>query len=198
MSPRGVATPEIRSQLFEAADRVMVREGPDGLTSRAVTDEAGCAKGMLHNHFDDFESFLAQFALDRIHRIVHQLEGLQAQAGRASVVTNLTDAAVEVFGSNAPAIASLITSRPSVFAKVQSAMTADGSPFTEIERSFAEYLEKEKKIGRVAPGADAKMLAFTIFGSLHNSFFMGGQRSLARARVREVVKALVGNSLTAS
>ena len=63
MSPRGVAIPKVNEQLFDAADRVLAREGPTGLTSRAVTEEAGCAKGILHNHFTDFDSFLVEFVL---------------------------------------------------------------------------------------------------------------------------------------
>ena len=50
-------------QLFAAAERVLVRDGPDALTSRAVTTEAGCAKGVLHRHFADFDAFLAELVL---------------------------------------------------------------------------------------------------------------------------------------
>ena len=53
--PTGVAHPRVREHLFEAAERVLLREGPSALTSRAVTTEAGCAKGVLHRHFADFD-----------------------------------------------------------------------------------------------------------------------------------------------
>jgi AcrR family transcriptional regulator len=43
--PTGVHLRDARQQLFDAAERVLLRDGPDALTSRAVTDEAGCAKG---------------------------------------------------------------------------------------------------------------------------------------------------------
>ncbi|MEY9997042.1 hypothetical protein ABIE67_009074 [Streptomyces sp. V4I8] len=45
--PTGVHLRDARQQLFDAAERVLLRDGPNGLTSRAVTDEAGCAKGVL-------------------------------------------------------------------------------------------------------------------------------------------------------
>ena len=54
---RGVAIPEVREQLFAAADRVLTRTGPAGLTTRAITAEAGVANGVLHRHFRDLDSF---------------------------------------------------------------------------------------------------------------------------------------------
>src|SRR5262252_2682905 len=41
--PRGVGIPEVREQLFAATDRVLARAGPSGLTTRAITAEAGAA-----------------------------------------------------------------------------------------------------------------------------------------------------------
>ena len=67
--PTGVAIRDVREQLFDAAERVLLRDGPNALTSRAVTTEAGCAKGVLHKHFADFDAFLAEFVLDRIARL---------------------------------------------------------------------------------------------------------------------------------
>src|ERR1700724_3650096 len=64
--PTGVAIRDPRGQLFDAAERVLLRDGPAALTSRAVTAEAGVAKGVLHRHFADFDAFLAAFVLDRV------------------------------------------------------------------------------------------------------------------------------------
>jgi AcrR family transcriptional regulator len=66
--PTGVALRDAREQLFDAAERVLLRDGPSALTSRAVTTEAGCAKGVLHRHFADLDAFLAELVLDRIGR----------------------------------------------------------------------------------------------------------------------------------
>nr|MDQ6938034.1 TetR family transcriptional regulator [Actinomycetota bacterium] len=54
--PTGVALRDAREQLFHAAERVLLRAGPNALTSRAVTTEAGVAKGVLHRHFADFDA----------------------------------------------------------------------------------------------------------------------------------------------
>jgi AcrR family transcriptional regulator len=119
VSPRGVAIPDIREQLFAAAERVLARNGPSGLTSRAVTDEAGYAKGVLHNHFDDLDGFLAAFVINRSRRLASSAHGLVSLAGQGTVADNLTDAAMSLFGSSAAAISSLVVSRPSLVQRLR-------------------------------------------------------------------------------
>src|SRR5271155_2212943 len=102
---------DARQQLFDAAERVLLRDGPSALTSRAVTTEAGCAKGVLHRHFADFDDFLAELVLDRIARIERQSLSLMGSAGTGTVTDNLTDALRTVFGSVALIIVGLVISR---------------------------------------------------------------------------------------
>src|SRR5690242_6918512 len=95
--PTGVAMHDAREQLLDAAERVLVRDGPSALTSRAVTTEAGCAKGLLHKHFADFDAFLVELVRDRIGRIEQQSAALLESAGSGTVVDNLTGALTAVF-----------------------------------------------------------------------------------------------------
>src|SRR5438874_11369332 len=97
--PTGIRIRDVREQLFAAAERVLLRDGPNALTSRAVTTEAGCAKGVLHRHFADFDAFLAELVLDRIARIGIQAAALRDSAGTGTVAGNLTDALMDLFGS---------------------------------------------------------------------------------------------------
>ena len=99
------------AQLFDAAERVLLRDGPSALTSRAVTAEAGCAKGVLHRHFVDFDTFLAEFVLDRIARLGEQAAILRQAAGTGTVAANLTRALTDLFQSPAREILGLVTSR---------------------------------------------------------------------------------------
>ncbi|MFC6937927.1 TetR/AcrR family transcriptional regulator [Actinomadura yumaensis] len=102
--PTGVAMRDAREQLFDAAERILVRDGPGALTSRAVTAEAGCAKGVLHRHFADFDAFLAELVQDRIARLGRQDAALREAAGTGTVAGNLTGALIELFGPVARAI----------------------------------------------------------------------------------------------
>src|ERR1700753_3994886 len=96
--PTGVHLRDARQQLFDAAERVLLRDGPSGLTSRAVTDEAGCAKGVLHRHFPDFDGFLVDLVLDCAALLETKAEALRASAGTGLVTENLARALTALFG----------------------------------------------------------------------------------------------------
>src|SRR5690349_2129626 len=127
MSPRGVAIPDARERLFAAAERVLAREGPAGLTNRAVTEEADCAKGLLYNHFADLDDFVAQLVLDRFETIAAEVRPLPGMAGAGDVRKNLTGAALALLGTNGPAITAAALSRHEVTQRVRQAW-AEGAP----------------------------------------------------------------------
>jgi AcrR family transcriptional regulator len=164
---RGVAIPEVREQLFAAADRVLARDGAAGLTTRAVTAEAGVANGVLHRHFRDLDEFLASFAASRLRGIADGAAALPARAGHGSVTGNLTDATLAVFGASAQALMSLIAAKPELSPALEHDADRSGG-LGDIERHFAAYLDAEKKLGRIGPGADTEALAFTLLGTAHH------------------------------
>jgi AcrR family transcriptional regulator len=166
--PTGVAIRDVREQLFAAAERVLLRDGPNALTSRAVTTEAGCAKGVLHRHFADFDAFLTELVLDRIAQIGHQATALRDAAGTGTVAGNLTDALMDLFGSVAVAIIPLITFRDELRARLRQARQAGGVPLlTEATLMIGSYLAAERDLGRIAADADVGTLAPTLIGAGH-------------------------------
>jgi AcrR family transcriptional regulator len=191
---RGVPIPELHERLFAAAEQIMARDGVAGLTSRAITDEAKCAKGVLHNHFDGLEGFLAAFAVDRVHRTEDAVSALPAQAGHGTVRDNLTAAALSVFGTGATQIAALITSRPTLGARVLTALGPDGQPFGRIQATFASYLRAERELGRLPATADADTIAFTLIGTVHHLFFTANGTEPDPGRVRGIVTTLLGDA----
>jgi AcrR family transcriptional regulator len=192
MSPRGVAIPELREQLFTAADRVLERDGPPGLTSRAITEEAGVAKGILHNHFADLDGFLLAYAVDRIRAVAARAQELEALAGQQTVTANLTEAAITLFGPTALALSSLILARPSLIGPLNDALASGGDPLGVIEAGIASYLDAEQNLGRVKAGSDTKTLALALVGSVHHLFFTRPAQPLERAAVQRIVAALLG------
>ncbi|GAA3080399.1 TetR/AcrR family transcriptional regulator [Streptomyces olivoverticillatus] len=168
--PTGVALRDAREQLFNAAERVLLRDGPNALTSRAVTTEAGCAKGVLHRHFADFDAFLAELVLDRIARIDDQAAALCDSAGGGTVTGNLAGALTDVFESVAVAIVGLVTSRDELRARLRQT-TPTGIPvLTEATAMLASYLTAEQEVGRIAADADVSTLAPTLIGAGHLLF----------------------------
>jgi AcrR family transcriptional regulator len=157
----------VRSQLFDAAERVLLRDGPSALTSRAVTTEAGFAKGVLHRHFADFDTFLAELVIDRIKRIDSQAAELCNSAGTGTVAGNLTGALMDLFGSVAVAIVALIISRDDLRARLGQTRPAGVPVLTEATAMVASYLSAERQRGRIAVDADVDMLAPMLIGTGH-------------------------------
>jgi AcrR family transcriptional regulator len=169
--PTGVALRDVREQLFAAAERVLLRDGPHALTSRAVTVEAGVAKGVLHRHFADFDEFLAELVIDRIARVQFEAKALFARVGAGSVVENLRVVLEDLFGSVAVAIVSLITFRDDLRARLRAVRGVRGVPLlTDASEMVASYLEAEQDLGRVDPGADVRTVAGMLIGAGHLMF----------------------------
>jgi AcrR family transcriptional regulator len=165
--PTGVALQDARGQLFDAAERVLLRDGPGALTSRAVTTEAGVAKGVLHRHFADFDAFLAYLVLDRIAGVDQQATVLSEAAGTGTVADNLTDALVILFGPITVGIVALLIARDELRTRLREAGTARIPLLGEGTAMIRAYLLAERDLGRLARDIDIRTLAPTLIGAVH-------------------------------
>jgi AcrR family transcriptional regulator len=162
---------DARQQLFDAAERVLLRDGPGGLTSRAVTDEAGCAKGVLHRHFTDFEAFLTDLVLDRAAQLEAQASALRRSAGSGTVADNLTAALTALFGPVPVAIIPLITFRDELRARLRQARPGGGiTILAQATTAVSAYLSEERALGRIAADADIDSLTLSLVGGGHLLF----------------------------
>jgi AcrR family transcriptional regulator len=169
--PTGVRLRDPRQQLFDAAERVLLRDGPAALTSRAVTDEAGCAKGVLHRHFDDFDGFLVALVLDQEARLRRDAEVLRASVGTGSVVDNLATALVTLFAPVPLAIVPLVTFRDELRARLKAAVPGGGvAILAPVTAAVAAYLAGERDGGRIAAEADVDTLTLALVGGGHLLF----------------------------
>lgn len=169
--PTGVHLRDARQQLFDAAERVLLRDGPNGLTSRAVTDEAGCAKGVLHRHFTDFDAFLTDLVLDRAAQLETQASALGESAGAGTVAANLTSALTTLFGPIPMAIIPLITFRDELRARLRQARPGGGiAILAQATTAISAYLADERERGRIAADADIDSLTLSLVGGGHLLF----------------------------
>jgi AcrR family transcriptional regulator len=186
--PTGVALRDPREQLFAAAERILLRAGPNALTSRAVTDEAGVAKGVLHRHFADFDVFLTELVNDRIRRL--DADPLPASAGTGTVTGNVTAALTRVFGPVAVGIVGLVTARDGLRARLRAAGLTGIPLLAQATSMIAGYLAAERELGRLAAGADVDALALTLVGSAH-MLFAGAEHPPAEQEVHRVVATVL-------
>ncbi|MFH8290039.1 TetR/AcrR family transcriptional regulator [Streptomyces sp. NPDC018059] len=193
--PSGVHIHNVRGQLFEAAERVLLRDGPSALTSRAVTEEADCAKGVLHRHFTDFDAFLAELVLDRVRGIGERTTTLRAAAGTGSVVDNLADALQDLFEPVTVAIVALITFRDGLRARLREAGLTGIPLAVEGAAMIAAYLTAERESGRLAGDADIDTLAPTLVGAGHLLFADRASAPPQIAAVRKMVTTVIAGAL---
>jgi AcrR family transcriptional regulator len=190
--PTGVALRDVRDQLFDAAERVLLRDGPSALTTRAVTAEAGVANGVLHRHFADFDAFLAELVLDRKERMDRQAAALREAAGTGTVAGNLADAVTALFGSVAVAIVALVTFRDELRARLRQTWPAGVPVLTEAVVMIAEYLAAERDLGRITADADVATLAPTLIGAAHLLYADRTGTPPEPEAVRKMVTTVIG------
>jgi AcrR family transcriptional regulator len=166
--PTGVHLRDPRQQLFDAAERVLLRDGPHALTSRAVTDEAGCAKGVLHRHFTDFDGFLTELVLDRAAQLEEHTARLRESVGTATVVDNLSAALTALFGPVPAAIIPLLTFRDELRARLRHATPGGGiAVLGQATAAITAYLVAERELGRIAADTDIDSLTLSLVGGGH-------------------------------
>ena len=168
--PTGVAIRDPRGQLFDAAERVLLRDGASALTSRSVTAEAGVAKGVLHRHFADFDAFLAELTLDRVTRVAALAAALREAAGTGTVGGNLA-AALPAGAHPGGARADSPGHRAGRAAR-QAARRHRVPPPARLGVHGARRRVPRRRAGpgRVAAGADIGTLAPTLIGAAHLLF----------------------------
>lgn len=194
--PTGVHLRDARQQLFDAAERVLLRDGPNGLTSRAVTEEAGCAKGVLHRHFADFDAFLADLVLDRAALLETQAAALRESAGTGTVAGNLTEALTALFGPVPVAIIPLITFRDELRARLRQARPGGGMAIlAQLTAAVSAYLADERGLGRLAADADIDSLTLSLVGGGHLLFADRDAGPPATAAVRRLVASVVADAV---
>ncbi len=165
--PTGTPIRDIRQQLLDAAERVLLRDGPDALTSRAVTTEAAVAKGTLHLHFADFNTFLATVALAQIERVEAAGTELRASAGAGIPTEQTTAFLATALPPIAAAVVALVCSRHELLNKLR-LTTPTGTPLlAETSKVLASYLSAERGLGRIVPHADVDAFAVVLVGSAH-------------------------------
>lgn len=194
--PTGTALRDVRDQLFDAAERIILRDGVGALTSRAVTSEAGVAKGVLHRHFDDFDDFLASLITDRTQKFAARLDGLEGEAGSRPVPEILTDVVTDLFTSVAGGIVGLYFARDELRRRLRTVYPTGFPMLSDAGTAVAGYLEAERELGRVAAETDVSTVALTLIGTSHLVFAGQDDGAPERAEVVRMVTSVVAGALT--
>ncbi len=175
---------------------MLARDGVSGLTSRAVTEEAGVAKGVMHRHFTDFDGFLAELVVDRAAQLEETASTLRKAAGTGTVVDNLTSALTAVFTPLCVAVPALVITRDGVRERLREAGAARFPLIAEGTVMVTAYLTEERVLGRVALTADVPTLSPTLIGSVHLLFTDRESDPPDAEALRKIVVAVLGGVIT--
>jgi AcrR family transcriptional regulator len=142
-----------RQQLFAAAERVLLRDG--------------VAKGVLHRHFADFDTFVAQLVNERIRGFHDVAEGLASRTGQATVSRNIAGALSELLD---PVVLALV---PQIIAhqQIRGRITTNDRPglplLSDAAAVVQDYLAREQQQGRVTATADLGTTALSVIATAH-------------------------------
>lgn len=184
--PTGRALDDPRSLLLGAGRKVIEGEGAGALTSRAVAEVSGVAKGVLHRHFADFDSYLAALVDDeaaRIRAIVPSRPG-------ESVSWIVTDLLEQAFTQTMLGLVSIVISRDDVRRLVQDSGSGGIPLLSDATAMVARELGAMRVSGHLRLDADVSALALALVGTAHMLFAgeLGGLPD--RSAVYEVVESL--------
>ncbi|GGL98757.1 hypothetical protein GCM10012279_15270 [Micromonospora yangpuensis] len=124
----------------------------------------------MHRHFTDFDAFLAELVLAHLAHLGDRATELRQAAGSRTVVANLTEAVIDLFGPVTAALIRLVIARDELRRRLRQARPSGLPIATEVTGMISDYLAAERDLGRIAADADLATLAPTLVGAASLSF----------------------------
>ena len=159
-----------RSEILQAAEKLMHSRGLSGVTTRQIANEVGCSEGALYVHFKGRLELLLAMLEESLPEMLGPLRLLKESVGRGSAQANLAAALSGMFKFHqrvAPNAGSLFAEPELLTAYRKSLARQNKGPHLSMA-ALADYISSEQKLGRIASHVDAKMGAYLLMSS---SFF---------------------------
>ncbi len=159
-----------RSQILQAAEKLMHSRGLTGVTTRQISREVGCSEGALYFHFKGRLELLLAMLEESLPDMLGPLQTLRESVGRNSPHANLATALRGIFKFHRrvlPATGGLFAEPELLVAYRESLARAGKGPHLSMA-ALAEYIAAEQRLGRIDSGTDAKLAAYLLMSS---SFF---------------------------
>src|SRR5262245_13051217 len=86
-----------RSQILQAAEKLVRSRGLTGVTTRQISEEVGCSEGALYVHFRGRLELLLAMLEESLPEMLRPLQTLQKSVGQNSPHTNLVKALRGIF-----------------------------------------------------------------------------------------------------
>jgi AcrR family transcriptional regulator len=177
----------VRGDILLAAEQLILENGIQAATTRAIAKAAGCAEGSIYRHFPGKNALVLEVVKTCFPEFIDVLEGLPARAGHGSVLANLQEVAGKalLFYRAILPIAAGVLSDPALLEEHRLTFTAANAGPARAVAAVTAYLEQEQRLGRVSSDVSsedgARMLLGTLFAQAFLEELTGEVRSGNRA-----------------
>lgn len=152
-----------REQILEAALRLIGREGREGITHRAVAQEAGVPLGSTTYYFDSRDDLLGQALEEVIRRDTERIEGLREELSAAGSAERLA-------GILARELVAMVRDRSLFIGEYE--LWLEAARRSELRDSAREWCATEQRVlaaaleqlGSSDPATDARLLVAALDG----------------------------------
>jgi AcrR family transcriptional regulator len=159
-----------RSEILQAAEKLMHARGLSGVTTRQISQEVGCSEGALYVHFKGRLELLLAMLEESLPDMLGPLRVLKESVGQGSAQANLAAALAGIFKFHqrvAPKAGSLFA-EPELLVAYRESLARQGKGPHLSMAALADYIASEQKLGRIDSHVHAKMGAYLLMSS---SFF---------------------------
>ena len=163
-----------RDTILDAALHVVRTRGLNNATTKEIAKAAGFSEATLYKHFQDKEELFVEVLRARVPTFTPVIKELIEQAGQGTVRENLLGvirAALGFYQDSFPMLAATF-SEPRLMARHRDALARRNiGPHRAID-GLADYLERERKLGRVAAEAAPAAVAAMLLGACFHQAFL--------------------------
>jgi AcrR family transcriptional regulator len=161
------AKPNRRHEIIAATERLIRSRGLAVVTTRQISQEAGCSEGALYVHFRNRAELLRAVLDENLQDALKPVKGLQAAVGRRTPQKNLAEVvrSLHTFQQRMiPMAAGLFAERELLIAYRTPFVREGKGPHLAMAR-IAGYIRAEQKLGRIENHVDADMAATVLISS---------------------------------
>ena len=160
-------TTELRSELIDAAAKLLRTRGVASLTTREIAREAGCSDGALYTHFPTKSDLLMAVCEERLPDLRGEIGNLVSRVGSSTVERNLEAIihTTQAFMAELIPITNAVAADPELRARHRERFVGGVIPPRRTIDALADYIAAEQRIGRVDPRVSPRVFASLLTGA---------------------------------
>lgn len=159
-----------RTSIVDAAERVIAREGVDGLTMGAIAKEARLSRSLLYVYFEDLNDIVLAVTLCGFRELRGRFEAAVGSEDAGLMQTRAIGVAYGAFASEEPVYFDLVARFESWSSDIDSDLKHEAQCLAEGDRIIeimTDAIQQGIDDGTMRPDLDPKETAFTLWGYTH-------------------------------